>query len=774
MRCILSLGLTALWTSAAFALPSLDPKLQTETVINGFSFKLIRDADELGKWYYIPPRLRVVQGDEGPSIHVVTYVADGKEHAIIQASVTASATGEELQKVHSHLEQWYKKNGRPRPSISLSVIGPLRSSTFRMLSLQATGKTYSLQPLWDPVAGGGSEVEAKEVKSPDGQEISVRPAKPDLQGRGLTVPGGHLNQNVSLQYEVSGTAATQIYEALLKSKAGGMALIWVGEYDAMSVPAKVEVELNVQAAQSYFREYERTTKRRRFFFWGSNKTEVRDFLRTSNFLNRSLKIKIDGNPEVLESDKLDQIAEKLMNWVAHQCFTVKQLPGNAKPPAESAPNVDVDMGNFSTLFGLPPLKGLGLVVGFSSACSKHRADYRTEFKHTATATWIGRTVVREKLAIAGNVSLGRFPNPDDLVRRLTIRPLPKILLRLPAFEDEERAAIVDGSQVTLKNPLKSGADALWNWQFGKGRVWKYRGEPGETGQDESQRQKEFPNCPSIVLNRDETTDQAKAVFVANRINRHLGYSGAEIDRFTIEKGVEPETNLIDFSGERFPLRQMHVNPEFFPFGAGPGEVRGLTLRFGVEGGDAGAKISRKLETDPVVLPPFHQARNAEMTFLYPGEITAVQASVAYVDLFDRSVGTHRWTARKKAGAADNEQILTRIASGESSWIIHPEDIGLKNFQINPTLLFRQYEDAQLITLTLRSDQGKSFSKQWGADAKDEVLNFITLHSIRDVELTLDTADQPIRRKMSKDRVADLNDSVGMFRLLKTMFTRSSK
>ncbi len=845
LRILLAISIVTFISSRANAgLPTLDSAAQTEVVINGLSFKVIKDSDVEGQWYYVPPRLRLAEKGGIPEARVLIYVADGRENAIVQAEVTAAATKQEQDAMIAQVRQWYTDKGIKTPQIALSIIGPLRSSTFRMLTLKNAGNAFSLKPLWDPVGKDSpvtfsveknSELKVEgdlsaEELPPDGsgepapgvdekviepativndgevtlktnQKIQVENASPDLAGSGITIPGSDLrgitisgsdlSQNVPIQFEISG-AGVQIYEELLKGKSGGLALVWVGEYDAMSMPAKVEIELNVRAAQTYFRKYERKTKRRRFLFWGKNSTQVSDFLRTSNFLDRSLTVKIDGNPEVLSDHKLDQISDSLMKWVLGQCFRVKQVPGTAKGAITSvnAPNTELDLGNFSTLFGLPPLSKLGLNIGFSSGSSSYIADYRTDNNIRAKASWNRRTIVKRSLAIPGNVSFGNYSQSEDLITRVKIKSLPKAYVRLPRFADKERQAMLTNAAFTLKLPAARG-DSKYTWLLDTaGSAWRFPGDPAALGIDEETRLKEFPNCPRMLLNAGEVTKDITATLILNRLNGHLGHQPAEMDRLELPpRGFVDESEVIDFAGERFPLRQAELDLSQFPFSDLPGGVSSVRISCGVEpvldseGNPLPGTVKflpRLLNRDPVSLPTFTVKRKDPVRFLYPGEITGVKAEVTYTDLFNRNRGTHDWTVRTKRSddelnAVIGEEILARLAFGSGSVVLQPVDIGIKDFRINTNYLFNQFPEAILITAEFTGEGGGSFSKEWIRPTGEESrspFQFVTKEQIKTLTLAIDNdngTDQKYR--LAEERIEILNSSVGTSNLLRNHFER---
>ncbi len=812
-------------------LPTLDSAAQTEVVVNGLSFKIIQDSDVEGQWYYIPPRLRLVEENGIAKARVVIYVADGRENGIVQAEVTAAATDPELDAMKNQASKWYSDKGMKVPTIALSIIGPLRSSTFRMLTLKNTGNSFSLRPLWDPVGNESpvsvsveksSEIKVTgeledEEKAPEGegpaapgtgegagntasvvkngeltlknnQKLSIENASPDLAGRGITIPGSDLSQNISIQFELSG-AGVQIYEQLLMGKTGGLALIWVGEYDAMSMPAKVDISLKVSAAQSYFRKYEQESSSKRFLFWGSSSKKVTDFIRTSNFMDRSLEVKIDGNPEVLSDERLDQISESLMKWVLTQCFTTKQVPATAKGAISEAgaPNTEMDLGNFSTLFGLPPLNGLGLNIGFSSGSSSYTADYRSDNNITAKASWNRRTIVKRPIAIAGNVSFGSYPDPESYVTRVKIEPLPKVFIRLPQFADKERQSMLADSFFTLTIPSARGS-AKFTWGLdANADAWRFPGDTSMLGIDEATRLKEYPNCPRIMLNKGENTSDAGATIVLNRLNAHLGHQPAEIDRLQLPKrGVNEGTEIIDFAGERFPLRLAEFDLSQFPFGNEPGGISSVKISCGVEpvldenGQPVPGTVDftpRTLDREPVSLPTFTATQNKPIRFLYPGGVTGLRAEVTYIDLFSRTKGTHDWIVRAhrregEVAAVNGEEILTRLALGSGSVVMQPVDIGIRDYRINPLLLFKQLDDALLITATLTGENGGKFSKEWvkPEDSAMDVFHFVTKDRIGGMLLTVDNSDGSTDKlRLKDDRIAIINGAVGTSTLLKAHF-----
>ena len=214
---------------------------------------------------------------------------------------------------------------------------------------------------------------------------------------------------------------------------------------------------------------------------------------------------------------------------------------------------------------------------------------------------------------------------------------------------------------------------------------------------------------------------------------------------------------------------MELDPSFFPFGDSDGSVKSVKVSFGVEG-DGDVKVNRSLKVDPVVLPTFDSTRKLPLTFLYPGQVTGVSVDVTYVDLFDRREGTHQWVAARGDDESLQSSILTRIASGAASWTIQPEDIGLRNFRINVAALFKQFDNPALITLSLTGSLANkpSFSRQWGDDVKDEVLHFVSQQQVKQVVVKIDTDNGVKEFMLAEDRLEDLNGSVGVFRIVKTM------
>ncbi len=630
------------------ALPSLDPNHQTQVTVDDLTYLMIKDAERDYRWYYVPPQLRLMEKNGIPALRMLSYLIDGKRNALIQAEVTAAADRQTENRLKGDLQKWYEMPNRPAmPSVDqleISPVGPLRLSNLYVALLTAgaelipvhkpgavsrlvvTPAPHSAAGPTNVAAGEGLGAEdlpvdgaAQSIAAPARAAPNTPPAMASMMFPGAT----YLTQEMTLMFEVRGLAV-EVYKELLSGQSGGLIVLLSGRYEALSVPASVRAELDVRRAQSYFRKVRTESSGSRFLFWGSRRKKVKDYLRESDHLDRSLTL-TGIKTEQLSDAEYEAIRTALMSWIAGEVLE----PGSFQDPQKAAislPNASLDIGALSTLFGLPPLSGIGLSIGFNEARGDFTYDFKRDVRHTATATWDQQWVLQEDFVVPGAINLRGYDASvrETVIQDLDLQTRRTLEVMLPQLSlESSRQSLWSEATITLVAPSEQDF-----WVFARDADGRWRTSALDR-LTADERLALAPNRLRVAMSPSADLTGAYADVVWPSLNRYVPSARAEI---SVKKEWRLRSNdhgVISIDDD-FPFDIMLVSAGS-AFSNEAGKVlRRINLTLGVDKGRL--TPAKRLPRDGVRLPAFEPGGQSEWEFFLGGTIHAVEGKLIVNDL----------------------------------------------------------------------------------------------------------------------------------------------
>ena len=646
------------------ALPGINSARTTVPTRSGVSYTLIRDADDPLQWYYMPHQLRLTRMENGwPNLRIITYVFEGKEHAIFQAQITGGATTDDLKALEAKAQEL--SEGR---KARVTSVGPIRGSKIRIVLLQGSGSNFSLTPLWDKSLDEAVlETTAGKVTSPtNGASAS-----------GACIPaGGFLEQATWIEFETHGIGVP-IYETMAKGKTGGILVLLDGDYDVITEPADVTVTLDRKKSVQYLMESTSNRRSTTLGFWQKNKSDVQQTVRDLEHENNSLVIRGTQNGQVLTEKQWDAITDRLVDFVTKEVCVPDPKGSLNVPETVGIVPAFMDVGSLLSQFKLE----LGGVASFSLTKTERTVKY--SFNQTVvssnSATWMQRFVKPQRAVIYGAIGLGDYDDEkrkeiaDNIVTQVKIDTLPTVSLRLPFSGANVGYKMGATVKLNLTPDSKQKHEAVFQLQDDQ---WKIVGD-GDPGSGNA-------NVRIFKVRTEEawSITNAFASLYVNALNPALpSNTRREVGRNNKEAEMSfygGTNSVIDLGGSRLPINCLTVDLSPLPWDQA---ISKAVVSFGCSGGDF---FENRCLTNPVVFDPFISEKNAPKTasLFYGGQITELAVEYLFDDSFlEGSRRTILWKADKDSDFASRLNV--------DNVTFTPDDLGLRTYAWDLGPLFKE-------------------------------------------------------------------------------------
>lgn len=792
---LLALAISGAIAPTATALPSTDPKFRTAVKLpNNDTVVLGRDPFNPYAWYYIPPALRLATettpgGPERPKFRWVEFTLAGKQHAVLQFAVKGDLDANSEKLCREAAVQWFERARQtdktvvvPKPEqISLSPVGPIRSSALRSLVL----RNNLIEVISE--SAGASAVVPVAAEPKEGEKKGAAAPVP-VQTFGEAVTAGHLpgvtelTQETWVQYEISGPGVQVIRNLLTGNGQGGMILVYWGKYQAYAPELSVHVKMNVKAVSKFFRDYEAETSGWSFLgLIGDSETKVHDFIEKHDALKRNILVERIGGG-TLKPEDWDKIEARLYSWVTNQVFD----PKNGAVTAAMATTVkDPKTGELlnvgpiaAAVFGMPLLAGLDLRLGYGSSCSKLNVRAEGTYEENAEAVWKGFDVVETDLATYGAIGLQHYGQDEQaklIGKPLQLKELPTLYVTFP---------VADDSLVSMYAGSTAAVDAPGDYKVNfdeKTRQWNPVANTLKNAASAT-------NGVLLTFNLGTNLVGTKAAWSLPDPNAGKNAVLKGLPRYRV---VIPEKNgVIAFGSDSFPFRPVSVTADpllQFLAQTGPDGARGVVVRvsLGCELSADQKKTQDAVWGNPQVIGygalPAGESRTAVRYVL--GQVTGltVQCDGEYRDAFlgNQSFASvpldPRWVKAQLARLNERKfnGVVIEPAPTTGAVAVEPAALGLHRYGLSFNQVARN--GAKSCEVRLTSETGKTVSYNVVFDNKgatdlttnapvpNGLIWLVTRERPKSVELETNTG-KPVKSAVPEADVAAWADREGILLL----------